>query len=182
MGTMPHLLSHPPGSHPVRRQPRPARLALWARTALTSGALAGCGYQPGSFAEGRVTFPGQRATVGCVDVAVERRADLPIGPVLGYHFANRCDRPAVIDIGAIAVVARTAIGADVPLRPYDPRGELRPVALDGRNTGAEALAYAAGGAMLQVCADVAALVPRAPAQWLCFGAPPAATSTVGRLP
>lgn len=171
MGTLSHL---------SYRQTRLARLALWA---LTSAALAGCAYRPGSFAAGRAAFRGQRATVGCVDIAVERRADLPIGPVLGYHFANRCDRPAVIDVGAIAVVGRTAGGADLPLTPYDPRAELRPVALDGRNTGAEALAYAAGAAMPQVCVDVATLVPRATARWLCFGAPlPATSSTVGRLP
>jgi hypothetical protein len=175
MGTLSHL-SH----RQIRLARQPARLAL---SALTSAALVGCAYRPGSFAEGRATFPGQRATVGCVDVAVERRADLAIGPVLDYHFANRCDHPAVIDVGAIAVVGRTAGGADLPLRPYDPRGELRPVALDGRNTGAEALAYAAGAAMPQVCVDVATLGQRAPAQWLCFGAPLLATSsTVGRLP
>jgi hypothetical protein len=184
MGTLSHLPPRPaPRPAPRLARRLPSHLARLASRALTSGVLASCAYRPGSFVEGSAGFPGQRATVGCVDVAVERRADLPTGPVLGYHFANRCDHAAVIDLGALAVVGRTASGADLPLRPYDPRAELRPVALDGRNTGAEALAYAAGAAVSQVCVDVATLGPRAPARWLCFGASPAVNpGTLGRLP
>src|SRR5690242_722449 len=101
------------------------------RIALLACALVGCAYTPGSFALAENTFPGQRATVGCLDVAVDRRADLPIGPVIGYQFANRCDHPVTIDLGSVAVVGRGAEG-DVALWPYDPRAELRPVALDAR--------------------------------------------------
>jgi len=154
--------------------------------ALVPCALVGCAYKPGAFSYSQDRFPGQRATVGCLDISVERRADLPIGPVLGYHFANRCDHAAVVDLGSVAVVGRTAEGAELALRPYDPRAELRAVALDGRNAGAESLVYpvAAGGAspsvtgpagsrsislaippsMAQVCADVATLVHQAPSQ------------------
>lgn len=143
-------------------------------------ALAGCAYQPGSFAYSPQDFAGQRTTVGCLDVAVDRRADLSIGPVLSYQFANRCDHAAVVDLGAVAVVGRNEQGADVPLRPYDPRGELHPAALDGRSAGAEALAYPSDRPMPQVCADAASLVHQAPPRWLCFGGP--ARPVVGRAP
>jgi len=177
------------------------------RIALVPCALVGCAYKPGSFAYSQDPFPGQRATVGCLDVSVERRADLPIGPVLGYHFANRCDHATVIDLGGVAVVGRTLEGAALALTPYDPRAELRPIALDGRNAGAESLVYpsdtrstvpvvagatgsrslllAVPPAMPQVCADVATLVHEAPPRWLCFGAPAAAphpSSAVGSVP
>ena len=134
-------------------------------------ALVGCAYQPGSFRHAPRGFVGQRATVGCLDIAVDRRADLSIGPVLGYQFANRCDHAALVDLGAVAVVGRDLLATDVALRPFDPRGELRPVALDGRSVGAEALVYPSDRAMPQVCVDAAALAHAAPPRWLCFGAP-----------
>lgn len=143
-----------------------------------SCALVGCAYQPGSFSYPPHSFAGQRATVGCLDIAVERRPDLSIGPVLAYQFANRCDHAAVIDLGAVSVVGRSAQGRDVRLAPYDPRGEVRPVALDGRNAGAEALAYPADHAILEICVDAASLVHAAPT-WMCFGDEPA---VVGRAP
>src|SRR5262245_15924812 len=99
------------------------------RIALLSCALIGCAYKPGSFVWGTNEFPGQRATVGCLDVSVERRTDFPIGPVLGYQFANRCDHPTTVDLGSIAVIGRDTGGAEVALRAYDPRSELRPVTL-----------------------------------------------------
>jgi hypothetical protein len=147
------------------------------RIALLLCAVAGCAtYQPGSFAP-QSEFPGRRATVGCFDLAVERRADAPVGPVLGYRFANRCDHAAVIDLSALAVVGRSiespdgAGGGDIVLRPYDPRGELHAVALDGRNTGAEALAYPVERRLSQICVDVATLdrAGGSASQWLCFG-------------
>lgn len=158
------------------------------RIALVACALAGCAYQPGSFAAPRNEFSGQRATIGCLDLSVERRADVPIGPVLGYQFANRCDHPTTVDLAAIAVIGRDAAGGEVALRAYDPRGELRPVALDARNVGAEQLAYPASREMAQVCADISTFAPAQPPRWLCFGGPgpsdrpPPATTVVGRLP
>jgi hypothetical protein len=137
-------------------------------------ALVGCAYQPGSFAHAPHDFVGQRVSVGCLDIAVERRADLAIGPVLGYQFGNRCDQPAVVDLGAVAVIGRNPEGADVALRPYDPGREIRPAALDGRSVGAEALAYGSDRPVLEVCADAAALAHAAPPRWLCFAAPAAA--------
>jgi hypothetical protein len=142
--------------------------------------LAGCAYKPGSFAHPQNQFPGQRATVGCLDIAVERRTDLPIGPVLGYQFANRCDHPMTIDLGAVAVVGRNAQGTDVGLRPYDPLAELHPVALDGRNVGAESLAYPTDRAITQVCVDVATLVHQGAPRWLCLASTTA--TVVGSVP
>jgi hypothetical protein len=134
-------------------------------------ALVGCAYQPGSFTHAPHDFVGQRVTIGCLDVAVERRPDAAVGPVLGYQFGNRCDHPALIDLGAARVIGRNPQGADVALRPYDPRREIRPAALDGRSVGTEALAYASDRPMLEVCADAAALAHAAPPRWLCFAAP-----------
>lgn len=150
------------------------------RIALLSCALIGCAYKPGSFTLGVNEFPGQRATVGCLDVAVERRTDFPIGPVLGYQFANRCDHPTTVDLASIAVIGRDAGGAEVALRAYDPRSELHPVTLDARNVGAESLAYPATRGMTQVCVDVATLASSRLSQWLCFGSAPA--TVIGRLP
>jgi hypothetical protein len=142
-------------------------------------ALVGCAYQPGSFAHAPHDFVGQRVTVGCLDIAIERRADLTLGPVLGYQFGNRCDQPALVDLGAVAVVARSPERAGVALRPYDPQGEIRPVALDGRSVGAEVLAYASDRPPLEVCADAAALAHAAPSRWLCFAAPPGQAADAG---
>jgi hypothetical protein len=124
-------------------------------------------------------FVGQRITVGCVDVAVERRADAAIGPVLGYQFGNRCDHPALIDLGAVAVIGRDPQGADVALRPYDPHREIRPAELDGRGVGTEALAYASDRLLPEVCADAAALAHAVPPRWLCFAAPGRAAAAAG---
>lgn len=124
-------------------------------------------------------FVGQRITVGCVDVAVERRADAAIGPVLGYQFGNRCDHPALIDLGAVAVIGRDPQGADVALRPYDPHREIRPAELDGRGVGVEALAYASDRPLPEVCADAAALAHAVPPRWLCFAAPARAAAAAG---
>ena len=139
------------------------------RIALLFCALLGCAYKPGSFTSGDSHFPGQRATVGCLDVAVERRTDFPIGPVLGYRFANRCDHPTTVDLGSLAVMGRDAAGAETALRAYDPRAELHPVAIEARNVGTESIAYPAREAMAQVCVDVSTLVREQPARWLCFG-------------
>jgi hypothetical protein len=137
------------------------------------GGLGGCGaYTPGSFASSDRAFAGQRVTVGCLDVAIERYTDAPVGPVLTYHFANRCDRMTVVDLNAVTVVARNDDGSEVRLRPYDPRQEIHPVSLDGRKVGGESLAYWAGRAVAQVCVDAAALARQGPPQWLCFASNP----------
>jgi hypothetical protein len=141
-------------------------------------ALVACAYRPGSFTDPGQAWIGPRATVGCLDLALERRVDLPIGPVVRYQFANRCDRPLTIDLGAVIVVGRAADGAERALAPYDPASELHAAALEARSAGAEALAYPAAGPMPQVCVDAATLVHATPARWICLGAP----AVVGSAP
>src|SRR5688572_558692 len=114
------------------------------RAAVLSVALIGCAYSPGSFSHFRQGFPGQRTTVGCLDVAIERRPDLiGGGTVLAYEFGNRCDRPAIVDLSRVTVVGRTYEGEQHELRAFDPSAEIRPLKLDGRLAGREAIAYPA---------------------------------------
>ena len=133
------------------------------RVAVLCCVIAGCAYRPGSFA----WFEGTRVSLGCLDLAVHRRQDMPIGPVIEYQFGNRCDHAATVDLGALVVQGRAADGSEVELRPYDPEAEIHPVTLDGRAIGGEALAYPSEVAIAEVCVDVAPLVPAAPARWVC---------------
>jgi len=149
------------------------------RIALVSCALVGCAYRPGSFSFPPPSSGGQQVTVGCLDVAIHRRADGALGPVLGFQFANRCDRPVIVDFAAMVVTGRDAQGGELALRPYDPHREVRPLLLDGRNVGAEALLYVADRAVPQVCVDAAGLVHAAPPSWQCFGSP---AVRIGRQP
>ena len=141
-------------------------------------ALAGCtGYQPGSFMTGfgggGTTFEGERATAGCLDVAIVRRPDHDDSAVLQYRFGNRCNRPIEVDLQHVAVVGRFDDGREEVLQAYDPSQELGPKQLGGRFSGREALAYPTPGVAVQVCADAASIVHAQPAQWLCFSRPPA---------
>ncbi|HEY5944336.1 MAG TPA: hypothetical protein VIV40_02545 [Kofleriaceae bacterium] len=139
------------------------------RAAVLSVALTACAYSPGSFSHFRQDFPGQRTTVGCIDLAVERRPDLTGGgTVLAYEFGNRCDHPATIDFATVKVLARTYNGKDLTLAAFDPDWQIRPLQIDGRTTGAEAIAYPADERLAEVCVDVASLTHAAPARWLCF--------------
>ncbi len=142
----------------------------------------GCAYKAGSFSHSSTYFAGQRASVGCLDVAIERRPDLAEGgAVLGYSFGNRCDRAATIDLRAVRVEGRTFDGQSAVLLPFDPGGEIRPLLLDGRRAGTEALAYQADAPLAEVCVDVASLARTAGRQWMCFAsrvAPPAAVAEV----
>jgi hypothetical protein len=105
-------------------------LVAFMRAAVLSVALTACAYSPGSFRHFRHDFPGQRTTVGCLDLAVERRADLTTGgTVIAYEFGNRCDHPAVVDLAAVDVVGRTFAGDEVKLAPFDPERELRALAI-----------------------------------------------------
>ena len=133
-------------------------------------AIAGCTYQPGSFVHAKYWFPGQRTTVGCLDVAIERRADREGEAVLGYQFANRCDHAAIVDLAHVHVVGRTLDGAEHSLYAYDPLGQLRPLPLDGRLAGAEAIAYANDdrAPLGEVCVDAATISHADATRWLCF--------------
>lgn len=137
--------------------------------ALVLLAVAGCAYKPGSFTHFRQEFPGQRTTVGCIDVAIERRPDLTSGgTVLAYEFGNRCDRPATIDLANAKVLAQTFGGQRMELHPYDPNDEIRSLRIDGRTAGAEAIAYPANERLAQVCVDAASIAGEFQSRWLCF--------------
>jgi hypothetical protein len=154
----------------VRRDQLGKLLALPAamRAAVLSVALAACAYRPGSFAYLGSSFPGQRTTVGCLDIAVERRPDLPTGAVVGYQFANRCDGPTVVDLAHVAVVGRTRDGMQVDLAPYDPEGELEPLSIDGRTIGREALAYLSQPELAEICVNAASIAQGTEPMWMCF--------------
>ncbi|HSK02219.1 MAG TPA: hypothetical protein VK932_13295 [Kofleriaceae bacterium] len=136
------------------------------RLAVLTSALAGCAYTPGAM---RPEPGGQVVTVGCLDVAVARRLDHEANAVLYYRLANRCNRPIQVDLAQVAVVGRFGDGSEVALAPYDPDLEIRPVQLDGRLTGREAIAYPTPRPAAQVCVDAASIVHAEPARWLCFG-------------
>lgn len=132
-------------------------------------AMGGCAYNGGSFTYGLSPFVGDRATVGCLDVAVVRRADLPAGgAALGYMFGNRCDHPMPLDLLSVNVIGRTADGREVELLPFDPGHDIRPLSIDGRTSGEEAIAYHNSAALTEVCVDVASIVHERPARWICM--------------
>lgn len=148
------------------------------RWAVLSCVIAGCTYRPGSFHHGAgpdSAFQGQRTTIGCLDIAIDRRADLEDqSAVLHYRFGNRCERPVEIALQQVAVVGRLADGTEVALAPFDPRLELHTLRIDGRFAGGEALAYPAPQRLVQVCANAATISPShagAGPHWLCFASP-----------
>lgn len=129
----------------------------------------GCAYKAGSFSHPQQGFLGQKVTVGCLDVSVERRGDMPDGArVLEYYFGNRCDQPQMIDLRHARVMGRTWEGDEIALEPYDPRDEIRPLQLDGRRVGTEVLAYNSQASLAQVCVDVASIVAANDVRWICF--------------
>jgi hypothetical protein len=139
------------------------------RIGLAFVLVAGCGYHPGSFS-GTSPYAGTRSTVGCLDLAIARRADLPDAAVLDYQFGNRCDKAVPVDLARVIVLARTSEGAEVRLSPYDPERELETLRLDARREGREAIAYPLTTGAVQICVDAASLVQAEAPQWICLGA------------
>lgn len=88
--------------------------------------------------------------------------------MLAYAFGNRCDKPATIDLARTSVVGRTFDGQELELRAFDPNAEIRELRIDGRTSGAEAIAYPADTRFAEVCVDAASIAHVAPARWLCF--------------
>lgn len=126
-----------------------------------SFAALGCGYQEGSFRASGVSFPGQRATSGCLDVASSVRVDLAtVGPAIEFNFGNRCDRGVIIDFARVRVRAFVD-GQTLALIPQDPRAEIIPAHLDGRWSGREVIAYSTSTRRpvryQTVCVDVSQL-------------------------
>jgi len=141
------------------------------RTLALLAAVAGCSYNPGSFSYPTRRFPGQRTTVGCLDISVDRRPDMNDSAVLDYQFGNRCDTPVVVDLVRVPVVGRTTDGEEVTLTPFDPELEMMAKKLGARQAGGEAIAYPTTQPLVQVCVDAAAIYADAgdAKRWLCFG-------------
>jgi len=143
------------------------------RRVLLFATVTGCAYRAGSFGAWNHDFAGRRTTVGCLDLAIERRADHPTGQVLAYDFGNRCDEPLTVDLKTASVVARTTQD-DIAMLPYDPAHEIRPLPLDGGSVGAEAIEYRmdrAGGPLVAICVDAASVLGQTVSDWQCFAEP-----------
>jgi hypothetical protein len=131
--------------------------------------LSGCAYQPGSFHSAMQSFVGEQATIGCLDLAIDRRPDLPSGDaVISYAFGNRCDHPVIVDLATASVVGRTAEGKELQLAAYDPRHEISMLRIDGRAVGTEAISYVSDSALREICVDAASIARAAPVQWMCL--------------
>lgn len=134
--------------------------------------LAACAYNGGSFVGYGQEFAGVRATFGCVDASIARRADLATGPVISYEFGNGCDHPVHVDFALVEVSGRDNAGRELVLRPYDPDHEIHRALLDGRRYGEEAIQYVADStpraALATVCVDPAAAFGDERPRWSCF--------------
>lgn len=155
------------------------RLALAAAVLLAAGIGAGCiGYEPGAFSWPRAAFSGVRMTVGCTDLAIDRRADDDDDQsiIVQLEVGNRCDHPVQLDFPGIHVVGTTESGREVKLVPHDPDAELQALPLDGRSYASEAIAYRdpRGETLTGACVDVASLVHAGKPRWVCTREPTAA--------
>ncbi len=110
--------------------------------ALACLVAAGCyHYVPGSFAGAR-PWPGGLVALSCLDLAVEvYRTDQVAGPVVAYRFGNHCTHDAIVDLTSVRVIAWDASGRELHLAPYDPRHEIRPLALPALTSGEERIEY-----------------------------------------
>lgn len=134
-------------------------------------AAAGCSYRAGSFEAFGHAFTGQHLTVGCLDIAVARRPDGPLGSVLAYDVGNRCDGPVNVDLASVKVVGRTR-NAEIELAAYDPRHELRALPLDGRAVADETVEYRAlvPASFRDICVDAGRIAGSD--AWTCVGGAP----------
>mgnify|MGYP001568164607 CR=1 FL=1 len=134
-------------------------LRVSASTALALTVVAtGCSYRAGSFADTAGSFPGPRVALPCLDLAVALiHIPSATGRVIQYSFGNRCHSAISVDLTAARVIARDPSGTEVALHPYDPRGELRPLPLDGLRSGREQIAYLgpAPVSVGSICVDLA---------------------------
>jgi hypothetical protein len=131
-----------------------------AFAAVIAAFVAGCAYSQGSY-NMLGEFEGERATVGCLDVAVASHYDsAATGPIASLTFGNYCDGPVVIDIHAIRATGHFEDGTTVLMVPFDPAAELRPKPLEARRAGREFIEYQAADAGLEparLCLDVSQL-------------------------
>jgi hypothetical protein len=158
-----------------------SRLALFGLSVigplLCAAGAGACAYQPSSFRgqSAGSEFTGERATVGCLDVAVAGRRDAAVGHAVEIQFANRCDRAVVVDFTALRAVGRDDGGHEHPLSIHDPRREIRPLDLEARTIGREvfeirsrAKGPASPSRLRSTCLDVGRIsAPPGPPRWLC---------------
>lgn len=146
-----------------------ALVAPHMRTLALVAIVGGCAsYDPGSFSYPSRRFPGERVSVGCLDISVDRRADFDGKVVLDYQFGNRCNEPVLIDLLRVPVTGRTVDGDEITLTPFDPNFEMIAMKIDARKAGGEAIAYPTTQPLVQVCANAGALGEPKETRWLCF--------------
>ncbi len=135
--------------------------------------VAACAYRGGT-GDVYAKLPGTHVAFPCVELAISQVRDaVARQPVIQYAFGNRCDHRVMIDFTALRVVANDATGREVPLVPYDPRHELRPLPLPGGFAGGERIEYDAPGGerieLAQVCVDVGHFAPSdGGKRWACL--------------
>jgi hypothetical protein len=131
--------------------------------------LAGCIYSHGELA----TFPGSHVQLSCIDLGVASYTDdVARGPIVDYHFGNRCAHDTVIDLATVRATARQQDGRVVKLRAYDPDRELRPVTLYARLSYDEQIAYQDDASIdsKTICVEIGHVDRGDPAprdQWIC---------------
>ena len=133
--------------------------------------VAGC--YMGQFREVGGPFTGKRIATECLDLAVTQTDDpRATGPVIAYHFGNRCFHEIHVDLSSIRAIGRYRDGAH-PMVAFDPKRELRSLQLDAVSDGHEEIEYLAadGSTPAAICVDVGRVEPSATptAHWLCFG-------------
>jgi hypothetical protein len=137
-------------------------------TGVSAGSAACATYRAGSFESAGEPFLGERATAGCLDLAVDVKRDaVATGPVVQYAFGNRCDRAATVDLASVRVTGRTASGEEVQMVAYDPYGQIRALPIDARSYGRERIEYRTarefGGDVIAVCVGIGSIAPSEPA-------------------
>lgn len=146
-----------------------------ARRATLHGVLLGCltvgacAYHADSFSYSSEPFRGIYVTVECLDLAIEKRATPDnSNSVVAYEFGNRCDEPTLVDLASARLVGHTVGGGTIDLVAYDPDREIRPLQLDARAVGREAIAYSSDLEIQGICVDAASIAHTSPPRWLCF--------------
>ncbi len=141
-----------------------------------------CAYAPGSFSSYPSSFPGSRTTVGCLDVAVSLTGGtIQQGPVIYYTVGNRCDRVTIVDFSAVRARSAAGVSLGVPMMPFDPDRELRPLQMEARTVISELIEYRhiAPTEGHGLCVDVGRLNgPSLDERWLCQESGPATASVV----
>lgn len=134
--------------------------------------LAACApYRAGSFQTGLTRFPEQRTSRGCLDIGLAAAYDSEAeGPVLDVYLGNRCDESVWVDLSALQVNAQLSTGERIFVGLYDPRAELQPALLGGRESVMERIELEAPTDSVVLCAYLDALSAAAsagPEQVLC---------------